>query len=256
MTTIIKRPVDPARKRYYLVREDFVNRNPGDMQILNEDEFIENGRRGGTHEVRVSAGKDVEGYDLYYGGWYGLPKLYAKPRIKVALRNKPNDVYWTRGYIFFSSRAKALLESIDADAFEFAECETTTRRGREIEPYWLGAVKRVVHSFDEEHSVYREVGGRDPKPVPAGRAACIQALYEIRMLPDLPENFHAFYLLKYRTKFIWDQAIVDEWRAKKFNALIFSPLQPPSAKELRSAATYDNWEFFYEKDRHIWEDLL
>ena len=55
---------------------------------------------------------------------YGLPAFAEVPRVKVALQNKPLDFYGFERWVL-SSRAKALLEGCDADAFDFVECETT-----------------------------------------------------------------------------------------------------------------------------------
>ncbi len=255
----IERPVDPTRKRFYLVDVDW-RRSVGDMELLNEGEIIKLGSASGHHEEFVFAGTDSGGRDQYYGSsHYGLPKIFAKPQIKVGIRNKPLDFYRRSGRIFVSARAKALLASIDPDAFDFAECDTVTRHRVRLEPYWMMAVKRVVTEFDEEHSVFREIGGRDPTPVPSNLAMGISHIYDIRMSPEMPDDYHAFYLIKYLSYFIFDEVIVDAWRAAKFNSLIFSPLQPPTKKELSTEGTVSlflNWKFFVEQFRHEWEDLI
>jgi Protein of unknown function (DUF1629) len=253
--TIIKRPVDPTRKRFYLVDTD-VHRSTTDLELLNENELLGPESPSACKSVRVFSCKDVDGRDQYYSGTFGLPKFYATPRIKVGSRNKLLDFYIRSGRKYVSPRAKTLLESIDPDAFDFVECDTITRHKVQIEPYWMLAVKRAVTEFDEERSVYRERGGRDPRPVPANLAVTITNIYDIRMSPDMPDNYHAFYLIKYLRHFIFDEVIVDAWRAAKFNGLMFSPLQPPTTQELKFPLYYLNSRYFYEDYRHEWEDLI
>lgn len=253
MDTLIDRPIDPSRRRFYMVEMDFM-RPIHDIEVLNEDEFIRNGWQG-RHEFRKYAGKDIEGDDQYYGGFYGLPILAARPKIKVGSQSKLTDAYKFSGAYYFSTRAKNLLESIDADAFEFTECDTITRGDERIESYWMTEVKRVVTEYDEERSIISERGGRDPHPVPVDIAVGIRTVWDLFMLPDFPQEWHAFYLVKYRTHFLFDEAIVDEWRKHQFNSLLFSPLQPPLMREIKHIRRYHNAEYFFEEGRQYWEHL-
>jgi len=253
LVTLIHRLVDPTRKRYYLVQTDF-RRAVTDMSILNESEFVRHGWQGG-HEIRIFAGKDVVGQDRYYGGFYGLPNISAIPKIKVGLRNNPIDVYRISGHYFVSNRAKNLLEGIDEGAFDFVQCDTITRHDKAIDSYWLMDVKRVVTEFDENNSVFTETGGRNSEPVLADQGITINKLYDIRMLESMPSAYHAFYLIKYNGYFFFDEVIVDVWRKCKFNSLIFSPMQPPTAKEMHDVAYFVNSEYFIEEMRNNWEHL-
>ena len=255
-STMIHRPYDPNRWRYYAVNSD-VYRRTGDLELLNEEEFIKNRKWQGQHENRVFAGLNAAGEHSFYGTWYGLPKLHSKPRIKVGLRSKPIDVYSRGiGINYVSSRAKALLESIDPDAFEFAECDTITRHKQQLEPYWMMAVKRVVAEYDEERSKMLETGGRNPEPVPKGVGLGITTIYEFVPSPNMPRDWHAFYLLKHHMHFIFDQTIVDQWRAQKMTGWTFSPLQPPTPKEAKSLLYATNRDYFFEFGRKKWEHLV
>lgn len=255
MENYIRRPFDPDRKRYYIVDAD-ISRSFSDFSILNEEEFILNRKWAGHITIKEYAGKRDDGTNRYYGGLYGLPELYAKPKIKVGLKNSPLDAYAMLGITYISTQAKLLLERIDPDAFEFAECDTISRKSIQVEPYWMMMVKRVVSRFDESRSVFREVGGNDPRPVPSGQSVGIRDLYEMRMPPDFPDSHHAFHLIKYSRGYIFDEVIVDEWRHMKLTGLLFSPLQPPMKSEEKMWARYINKDYFWKNYRHLWEDLV
>ena len=161
---------------------------------------------------------------------YGLPTFAETPRVKVALKNRPLDFYGFERWVL-SSRAKALLEGCDADAFDFVECETTAPPRHSIENYWLGRVRRVVIDFDRDASNF-EVYGRQYDPV-FKRWIHNDAITKLNMLELKPggEQFMAFYLFDYHTYPIFDGKLVDAIRDAKLKGLRFSPLQPPVGKE-------------------------
>jgi hypothetical protein len=242
----IHHPLDPDRWRYYIVERDIL-RATGDYALLNKDELVKNGRWLGHLDIRVDAGTYPNGYPAYYGGWFGLPDLCVKPQIKVGIRAKLLDVYGQGHNLWYvSTRTKFLLESIDAEAFEFFECETTSRRGAVVEPYWMMAVKRVVMEFDEDRSDIVERGGRSP--LPEGMSIGISNINDFYPAADMSKDWHAFYLLKYDDLFIFDQAIVDCWRAEKFTGWMFSPLQPPTKKEARKSLLFKNPSYYFRFD--------
>lgn len=256
MVTLIHRPVDPARKRYYLVQTDF-RRAVTDMAELNLDEFAGPGWMG-RNVVKRFIEKGSDGYDRYLGGGFGLPEISIQPRIKVGIRNKPVDVYRISGRYYFSGRAKRLLEAIDSEAFDFVECNTITRHKQPIESYWLADVSRVVTEFDENLSVFREIGGDNRRSIVPGPTKRITDVCEIFMLPSFSGDIHAFYLINYTLYFFFDEVIVDAWRKEKYNGLVFSPMQPPTKQELEASGAYlySNNYYFWEESRHEWEDLV
>lgn len=256
MVTLIDRPVDPTRKRYYLVQTDF-RRAVTDMAELNLDEFKGPGWMG-RNVVRRFVEKDADGYDRYLGGGFGLPKIESQPRIKVGLRNKLVDAYRISGRFYISSRAKRLLEAIDGEAFDFVECETITRHERPVEPYWLTDVSRVITEFDDSRSVFQEAWGDNERPISTRQVRRLSTIYEMAFLKDFPDSFHAFYLLHYMTYFFFDEVIVDCWRKEKLSGLVFSPMQPPTKSELldSGAYLYSNNYYFWEESRHEWEHLV
>jgi hypothetical protein len=224
-------PFDPERPRYYVVHGD-LSRNPSDAELLNEDQLyplgapLADGRRypirTGRYERRI-AGR-LYAYD------YGLPVLMARPRLFVARRNKPLDAYGFDPF-FVSTRAKDLLRGMDADAFEFAECETVSRAKVEVEPYWMMTNVRPVDGFDEARSVFTTVAeGRDAG-ADADRTPFFAELIDIRMGPDLPAGAHAFFFPRFVHKMIFDRALVEAWRAAGLTGWRFSPLQPPAPDE-------------------------
>lgn len=256
---LIKRPFDPARRRFYLVSGDVRHSSPYD--ILNEKELDAASAPGWwaspQHRIKEYWGKDVEGKDKYYVLYYGVPKITIKPRIKIGTRGPVMDVYNYGKLSFVSTRIKDILQEIDPGGFEFAECEAFTKHRVQLEPYWLMAVSRVVREFDEDNSVFREMGGRNPDPVPGNLGVGINQLYELRMNQDFSKDIHAFYLLKYSTYFIFDEVIVDRFRAEKIRALNFSPLQPQTKQEEnQNHYAYDNADYFEETRRYRWQDLV
>ncbi len=256
MVTLISRPVDPTRKRFYLVQTDF-RRPITDMTELNLDDFKGPGWMG-RNIVRHFVEKGADGYDRYLGGGFGWPEITVQPKIEVGLSSKLVDVYEISGRLYISGRAKRLLESIDGEAFDFIECNTITRHHHPVESYWLADVNRVVSKFDTDRSVFQEAWGDNIRPIPLNAVRRLSMIYELAMNDDLPNAYHAFYLLHYMTYFIFDEVIVDTWRKGKLNGLVFSPLQPPTKKELEDSGAYlySNNYYFWEESRHEWEHLV
>ena len=160
----------------------------------------------------------------------GLPVLQGRPRVAVGLKSKePLDAYMPGGTKIISSRAKVLLEAIDPEAFEFSECDTETRRDRNVEDCWLCSVKRVVNEFDEENSNFKT--NSHLRPDHQARHD-IHEMYEFK-IPDLPEDIHAFYLSRFPRRMIFDDAIVDAWVSHGLTGMSFTPLQEPTDEEFK-----------------------
>ena len=164
---------------------------------------------------------------------FGLPKLLAKPRVFVARKNKPLDIYGFHKRRIVSTRAKQLLCEIDPTAFDFAECETVTRKGIEVEPYWMLDIARVVFEFDEARSVFETAKGVDGVTGEPYDGPHIASLHDIHMSPNLRSDFHAFSLARYSLHMVFDQTLADAWRAGRLSGAEFLPLQPPTPKERR-----------------------
>lgn len=237
-------PYDPRRKRYYLVDVDS-KRNPSDFELLNAEEIYPlTPEPIGGRRLPIRAGRyrcEVEGM---HPRSYGLPELRAKPRLFVALKNKPLDAYGF-GERYVSSRARALLRSIDADAFEFAECETLSRRGIEVEPYWMVENVRPVAGFDEARSVFELASGFDGSTGEPYEGPYWSALIDIHMKPDLPEDHHAFFFPRYLAHMIFDQVLADAWRAAGLSGWTMSPLQPPAPKERKPNLYGQSFGYWY-----------
>lgn len=241
MSPPVKSAGSSTRKRYYLVSED-LRRNPSDYEILNEAEIYpcsEADAEGKRHSIRQGA----RSYALHPMGStsYGLPQLRAKPRVFIALKNKPLDIYGFHTRRVVSDRAKQLLDEIDPTAFDFAECETITHKGLQIAPYWLMDIARAVDGFDEVHSVFETAKGVDGLTGEPYLGPHFSALHDIQMSPDIPVSHHAFLLQKFRLRMVFDEVIVDAWRASRFSGACFNPLQPPTASELESADLPAYW---------------
>jgi hypothetical protein len=264
--TLIRRPVDPTRKRYYLVDDNY---GSGWFEIVNKPDFDDKEHpdwpsllwRAGPIEIREYAGTSPDGHNKYFGGWYGLPKLPTKPILKIKhKRGKELDAYGNINHPFISNRAKEFFERLDPDAFEFIECDAYGAKKESLPPYWMMAVKRVVKSFDVENSIFRDYGIK--RPLINGYSATLTKLYDIRMSPDLPSNHHAFYLIHFSRMPVFDEILVDQWRESGFTGLFFNPLQPPTDEELKKVNQFYFHEYYYEEYRNFevkqfaWGDLV
>jgi hypothetical protein len=238
-------PYDRSRKRYYLVHAD-LRRNPSDFELLNAEDIypLTDPTFDGRH-LPITAGR----YRCEVGGGmhprsYGLPDLRARPRLFVALKNKPLDAYGL-GKRYISTRARELLLSIDPDAFEFFECEVMSRRGIAVEPYWMVENVRPVQGFDEAGSVFRRASGVDGLTGEPYDGPYWSALIDIHMKPDLPEHHHAFFFPRYIHHMIFDGLLVDAWRTAGLTGWSFTPLQPPAPKERKPNLYGDSFAYWY-----------
>jgi len=225
------------RKGYYQVSAD-MNRNPSDFRFTNEDDVFINGRRSGTHEHWI------EGYPMPLS--FGIPPMREKPKLVVGRKNKLLDAYglWD---VYISRRAKELLCTIDPDAFEFAECDTVDRRGHRIDSYWMMRIIRVVERFDEEKSDFITHVQQNPEAQDRDTNFNISALNDIYMLPDLSENYHAFYFLKYQINFIFDDILVKAWKELRLSGWTFTPLQQPTKKEMKQRGSFYNSPYWLDR---------
>lgn len=235
-------PFDPARKRYYLLDES-LRHNPSDYDLLNELEIYPvrtdaDGNRVPTRagpRKYVAPGRTIESS-------HGLPKLLARPRVFVARRNKPLDIYGFHKRRLVSNRAKQLLCEIDPDGFDFAECDTVTRGGRAIEPYWLMDVARLAPPFDESRSVFERRA--NPDWITGEVHVDIGDLHDIHMAPDLPADHHVFLLPQHSLHMVFDEVLADAWRARGFLGADFQPLQPPTPRERTEGNWHGNYAYW------------
>lgn len=248
----INRPFDPNRKRYYIADVDLAT-SRGDYDWMNWPDCKQPLQPGQIPKaVIIPAGKDMAGREVDHIRSWGVARFRETPRVKVALKNKPQDVYGNVNINFvISSRAKSLLERIDPEGFEFVECETTTRKSLTLDSYWIAGLKRVVTEFDEEKSNFRW-GGAPEDQLISGKVRNIGQLYNIYFMPDLPDDYHSFWMLQHSTFPIFDEAIVDAWRAAKLRGLRFSPIQPASKEDLKRIDSFNNMEYYYEFGRNDW----
>lgn len=236
-------PFDPARKRYYRPDLDF-RRAIGGFRFLNEEEvFFMSEPIHGVRYPLLAGARQIQVPGRPRLDSYGLPRTRGRPRLEVGTRYKPLDVY-AMNHIFVSNRAKDLLCSIDAEAFEFLECDTRIRKGSEVEPYWMMAIIRPVEAFDEERSAFEINRGIDGVTNVPYEGPYFSALYDIHMLPDLDERFHAFFFPRFPRAMVFDQVLADAWLAHRFSGWVMTPLQPPTPKE-REAAKMSGRNFVY-----------
>ncbi|HEX6746156.1 MAG TPA: DUF1629 domain-containing protein [Longimicrobium sp.] len=236
MTT---RTPEPARKRYYLVSLDVASNSGTGVFFVNEEEALVNGRRVGYHERRVPGHP--------HPVFVGVPPLREKPKVVIPGTGAKAVDYDGMIPVFISSRAKRLLEGIDPGAFEFAECETATRRGNPIEPYWWMDVIRWVEKFDEARSDFEWYRDRFPTAPNAQDNPSMFRLYDIHMPAGFPDEYHAFRFAHFNGKAVFDEVIVDAWRAARLTGAMFTPLQPPTKADLKRHLSFINYPYWTER---------
>lgn len=228
------------RRRFYLC-DKRLSINATRYEWLNEASALVNRNRSGRHE------HVIPGWNRRI--WSGLPTLVETPRLRLRpIRGRLLD-YYGYGPYYISRRAKALLCRFDADAFEMVECETVDGRGRAMEPFWMMAVARVVHAFDEERSNFIRYAERNPEAPEAATNPAISALNDLHMPPGFPDDWHAFQLSRYYPQFIMDGPLVDAWNAAKLKGARFTPLQTPTAREFRRHVGFYNYPYWTRKGR-------
>ena len=222
---------EPARKRYYLVQQNLADNSSG-YSFANKEAALVDGRLAGTHEHQVPGSP--------HPVLVGIPLLRETPRLIVLGGERNVRDYYGAHPVFVSTRAKALLEGIDPDGFEFVECETVTRRGEPIEPYWWMDVIRWVEKFDEARSHFEWTRDRFPGIPEPEKNLSMFRLYDIHMPAGFPEAYHAFWLAHYHGYAAFDEVLVDAWRAAGLTGAVFTPLQPPTPADLKDQHLFLN----------------
>lgn len=228
-----------SRRRFYIVGPDLA-RNPSDAKFANKDTTLVDGCWIGKHNF------PAPGYRVPFN--MGIPAMREKPRLVVApSRRKPIDIYGFGNPHFVSSRAKELLQSIDPDAFEFAECDTVNAGGKPIKPYWMMAVIRAVLGFDEERSDFLTLSQLYPEAEDQRDNPNISRLNDIYLPDGFPTDYHAFYFVRYQSYFIFDGTLVDAWREAKLTGALFTPLQPPTKVDRKDELSFWNRPFWSDR---------
>jgi Protein of unknown function (DUF1629) len=238
MTT---RSPELARKRYYLVSLDVASNSGAGVFFVNQEEALVNGRRVGYHERRIP-GRE-------HPVFVGVPPLRAKPKVVIPGTGARAVDYDGMMPVFISSRAKKLLEAIDPEAFELAECETATRRGNPIEPYWWMEVVRWVEKFDEERSVFEWYRDVFPTAPDARDNPMMSRLYDIHMPAGFPGEYHAFRFAHHNGYAVFDEVIVDAWREAGMTGAQFTPLQPPTEADFKTHLSFRNYPYWTDRSR-------
>ncbi|HEX8573010.1 MAG TPA: DUF1629 domain-containing protein [Allosphingosinicella sp.] len=223
-------PPDRHRKRYYIFSQDF--RTPfGDVEFLNRDEVLADGRGQGRLEHKVRA------YRTPFAT--GLPRLAGRPRIRVGAQTGVlQDLYGAKPW-FISGRAKALTEAVDPDGLDLAECDTLDGEGEAIPSYWMADATRIVEEFDEMRSSFETLNRG------------IVLLNDVQMTAGLPDEYHSFYFPRYQSHFIVDALFADRWRSAGLTGAVFTPLQPPTEADL--GADKEEPDYLSFKNHPFWD---
>jgi hypothetical protein len=225
-----------TRRRFYRVQPNFKH-NPSDYAFLNEDEALIDGRRVGPRAYHFASHR----HPIYYGN----PEMRERPKIKIARKNKPLDIYGFFPNLFISPHAKEVFAALDQDAFEYSECETINRKGEPVASYWMTAVIRYVEDFDRERSDFitvQEAFG--PTDIDYGNA--VREINDLYMKPDFPDDHHAF-RLSHIGGLIFDEVMVAAVIQNKLKGFNFEPLQQPTPHELKTRAIFDIPQFWLAK---------
>ena len=225
-----------TRRRFYRVQPD-LRYNPSDFEFLNKDEALIDGRQVGPRAYHFASHR----HPVYFGN----PEMREKPRIKIARKNKPLDIYGFFPRLFISSQVKDLLTALDPDAFEYCECETINRKGEPVISYWMTAIIRYVEDFDRERSDFitmQEIS--EPKDIDYGMA--VWRVNDLYMKPDFPNNHHAF-RLSHIGGLIFDEVMVAAVIQNKLKGFNFEPLQEPTPHELKKPAIFDISQYWLAK---------
>jgi hypothetical protein len=184
-------------------------------------------------------------------------KRFARPaHFQIGRKSKPplKDAY-THYITVLSPRAKELLESIDREAFEFMECETTDRGGEPIDGYFAFGIKRAVIEFDLEGSDVEYVWEDNPSLLDHGLKSLKNGFGHIFYLSPLgiPADAHAFHISRLRRdRMIFDDVLVDAWREAGFTGLVFTPLQEPSEAEFAESEWWsDSYQLYWARKRGL-----
>jgi hypothetical protein len=225
-----------TRRRFYCVHPNFKH-NPSDYAFLNEDEAFIDGRQVGPRAYHFASHRNP----IYYGN----PEMRVKPKIKIARKNKPLDIYGFFPDIFISSQAKDVFTALDPEAFEYSECETINNKGEPVASYWMTAMVRYVEDFDRERSDFTTVQEvSEPTEIDYGSA--VWQINDLYMKPDLPDDHHAF-RVSHIGELIFDEVMVAEFLQNKLKGFVFSPLQPPTPHELKTRAHFDISQYWLAK---------
>ena len=102
----------------------------------------------------------------------GISEIKSRPKIRYD-SNKgilPRDLEsGFKGYWLISEDLKALLESLDSDAFEFLQCEYVVEGSRSSESRYLCDIIRIIDSIDEDGSKMKVEFYEPFKDVPGGK---------------------------------------------------------------------------------------
>ncbi len=119
----------------------------------------------------------------------------------------------------------------------------------ELGPYWRIDVYRVLDCIDDERSVID--GG--PSGLDSSLLQYVR-LIDVRFKIELVDTAHAF---RVRQGYgpIFDSAIVDEIRSRKYRGMSFTPLQMPTFAETKGADIGRNSQYWRSKSplQDYWE---
>ena len=243
-------------RRYYLVEQAIgLDRGIDDYNFVNEVEALPSKQ---PYRLEDWGSRTIPGMLEETVSYIGLPRLRATPRFILGKgKTTTIDAYVSTNLTIVSDRLKRLMRQLDADAFEFAEVEATHGETGPLElgPYWAYAVVRGLDCIDDERSdvvYYSQLAGFPEPWLPAAGVLANQRRYAkvnmARMFPEIVGDAAAFVLQRREGFVVFDERIVDTYRAQKMKGFTFSPLQEPVGRERKPP-----WSLWI-RNHNYWHD--
>lgn len=132
-----------------------------------------------------------------YKGCYPISPRFVFGKKKGPM---PRDIEEYAGHWLVSDRLKAVLEQVDPEGFDFAECDIRLKDGARGPRYWLCDVLRVLDAVDEANSRL-QLCNRSGEPKLYGLAGPHRLVFRT----DVVGSAHSF-----RLKFSVSYVVVDD----------------------------------------------
>jgi hypothetical protein len=181
----------------------------------------------GTTTARASGFKLLNERRLFHGG----PAIFVPPPGRRGFRDYPelpvflSDVRLGRNdrdfeedceYWFISDRMKAVLESVDPEAFAFLKCKVQLPDGTDGPLRWLCDVVRVLDALDEEKSTITKRAASD-----GGEVYSFFGEVKLIFKEEVVDSSHIFRMEYFDAKVICDEKMRLACKAADLTGLRF-----------------------------------
>lgn len=230
-----------GRLRFYEL--DLDPRVDAICKFVNEDQAFIRQNRLGSRQVSLP--------ETRFKYHIGLPVFAEQPSFVLGSRTKnrePLDFYGAAGFLLISNRFKALIDTIDPEAIEAAECEAKNSKGEPLPSYWWIDVVRVLdHVVDEERSA---LSYQTESAFASGDEIdklLYHRLQDIVFRPEVVASAQMFRILRYTARPIVGQQLADTIRTSGLTGMSLTPLQPPLPEEAKDHLAFGNYPYWTNK---------